>query len=396
MSWYFLGGFSAYLSVPSGRRWNHSGCSFSHGWSGEHWIAKSSAISTPSSRARATRRSNSSCVPRSGWIASCPPSLAPIAQGLPTSPRFAVTALLRPLRLVCPIGWIGGREITSNPSSESCGRTFSTPAKPPNDLGNSSYQAPKRASGTSASMPNLTSSSTSSYRSLLGAARSSSSDMSGPSRARPSESSPSNSVCPPSTFRVTSSCHDAIRSTHAATVYVQRPGLSTANEPRHRSLPSGSSGDSRQRRAPGPRYRTGPRSTAGPARKIVAFTMTSSPTTRLIEKCPQFTCGSTSWIWIPGGGALRGLGMGTRLSQLMRLKRASGVLLHPTSLPGGRLGDDASRFVDWLAAAGQSWWQVLPLGPPDTDRSPYNAASAFAGSAQLLDEPRARVSAADV
>src|SRR2546421_305233 len=37
MSWYFLGGFSAYFSVPSGRRLNHSGCSFSHGWSGEHW-----------------------------------------------------------------------------------------------------------------------------------------------------------------------------------------------------------------------------------------------------------------------------------------------------------------------------------------------------------------------
>ena len=69
MSWYFLGGFSAYFSVPSGRRWNHSGCSFSHGWSGEHWIAKSSAISMPASRARATSRSKSASVPRSGWIA---------------------------------------------------------------------------------------------------------------------------------------------------------------------------------------------------------------------------------------------------------------------------------------------------------------------------------------
>ena len=71
-------------------------------------------------------------------------------------------------------------------------------------------------------------------------------------------------------------------------------------------------------------------------------------------------------------------------------------LLHPTSLPGGRLGEEAYRFVDWLAAAGQSWWQVLPLGPPDTDGSPYNAASAFAGSPALLAEPRARVTAADV
>ena len=57
----------------------------------------------------------------------------------------------------------------------------------------------------------------------------------------------------------------------------------------------------------------------------------------------------------------------------MKLKRASGILLHPTSLPGGRLGEDAYRFVDWLAAAGQSWWQVLPLGPPDDAGSPYNA-----------------------
>jgi 4-alpha-glucanotransferase len=80
----------------------------------------------------------------------------------------------------------------------------------------------------------------------------------------------------------------------------------------------------------------------------------------------------------------------------MRLERASGVLLHPTSLPGGRLDEEAYGFVDWLEAAGQSWWQVLPLGPPDRDRSPYNAASAFAGSPQLLAEPRARVTAANV
>jgi 4-alpha-glucanotransferase len=78
------------------------------------------------------------------------------------------------------------------------------------------------------------------------------------------------------------------------------------------------------------------------------------------------------------------------------LKRASGVLLHPTSLPGGRLGEEAFRVVDWLAAAGQSWWQVLPLGPPDDTGSPYNAASAFAASPALLAEPRAPVSAEDV
>jgi 4-alpha-glucanotransferase len=77
-------------------------------------------------------------------------------------------------------------------------------------------------------------------------------------------------------------------------------------------------------------------------------------------------------------------------------RRSSGVLLHPTSLPGGRLGEEAYRFVDWLAAAGQSWWQVLPLGPPDEHGSPYNARSAFAGSTALLAEPRAPVAEEEV
>ncbi len=66
--------------------------------------------------------------------------------------------------------------------------------------------------------------------------------------------------------------------------------------------------------------------------------------------------------------------------------------LHPTSLPGGRLGPEAYAFVDWLAAAGQSWWQMLPLGPPDEHRSPYKAASAFAAWPGLLEDPEAPVS----
>jgi 4-alpha-glucanotransferase len=77
-------------------------------------------------------------------------------------------------------------------------------------------------------------------------------------------------------------------------------------------------------------------------------------------------------------------------------QRASGVQLHITSLPGGRLGRAAYRFVDWLAAAGQSWWQVLPLGPPDRHRSPYKARSAFAAWPGLLADPRAPVSSAEV
>jgi 4-alpha-glucanotransferase len=67
------------------------------------------------------------------------------------------------------------------------------------------------------------------------------------------------------------------------------------------------------------------------------------------------------------------------------------VQLHPTSLASGRLGDDAYRFVDWLADAGQSWWQMLPLGPPDRAGSPYKSKSAFAAWRGLLADPSAAV-----
>ena len=80
----------------------------------------------------------------------------------------------------------------------------------------------------------------------------------------------------------------------------------------------------------------------------------------------------------------------------MKLQRSSGVVLHPTSLPGGTLGADAHAFVDWLAAAGQSWWQVLPLGPPDHAGSPYAAASAYATWPGFLDRPEAPVSKREV
>ena len=80
----------------------------------------------------------------------------------------------------------------------------------------------------------------------------------------------------------------------------------------------------------------------------------------------------------------------------MQLERSAGVLLHPTSLPNGVLDDEAYRFVDWLAAAGQSWWQMLPLGPPDEFFSPYRTPSAFAGSPALLAEPDAPVTVAEV
>jgi 4-alpha-glucanotransferase len=73
----------------------------------------------------------------------------------------------------------------------------------------------------------------------------------------------------------------------------------------------------------------------------------------------------------------------------MNFPRSSGVLLHPTSLPGahgiGDLGEGARAFVDFLAAAGQSVWQLLPLGPTGYGDSPYNALSAFAGNPLLID-----------
>src|SRR5919199_5293871 len=79
----------------------------------------------------------------------------------------------------------------------------------------------------------------------------------------------------------------------------------------------------------------------------------------------------------------------------VNLPRTSGVQLHPTSLPGGRLGPEAFAFVDWLADAGQSWGQMLPLSPPDRYGSPYKAKSAFAAWPGLLAEPDAPVSAAE-
>ena len=80
----------------------------------------------------------------------------------------------------------------------------------------------------------------------------------------------------------------------------------------------------------------------------------------------------------------------------MELERSAGILLHPTSLPNGVLDEHAYRFVDWLAAAEQRWWQVLPLGPPDDVGSPYMSPSAFAGSPALLADPKAPVSAPEL
>lgn len=74
----------------------------------------------------------------------------------------------------------------------------------------------------------------------------------------------------------------------------------------------------------------------------------------------------------------------------MPVQRTSGILLHPSSLPGpygiGDIGPEATRFLDWMAAAGQRLWQVLPLSPTGYGDSPYAPFSTFAGN-ELLVSP---------
>jgi 4-alpha-glucanotransferase len=76
----------------------------------------------------------------------------------------------------------------------------------------------------------------------------------------------------------------------------------------------------------------------------------------------------------------------------VRPDRSSGILLHPTSLPGrygiGDLGDAARAWIDSLVRAKQTWWQVLPLGPTGYGDSPYQCFSAFAGNPNLIDPDR--------
>jgi 4-alpha-glucanotransferase len=72
----------------------------------------------------------------------------------------------------------------------------------------------------------------------------------------------------------------------------------------------------------------------------------------------------------------------------MKFKRSSGIILHPTSLPGpygiGDIGPEAHRWIDFLAETGCSIWQVLPLGPTGYGDSPYQCFSAIAGNPYLI------------
>src|SRR6201997_2127135 len=76
----------------------------------------------------------------------------------------------------------------------------------------------------------------------------------------------------------------------------------------------------------------------------------------------------------------------------MSFPRATGILLHPTSLPArggiGDFGPAAYEFADFLAAARQGIWQVLPLGPVGYGNSPYSSISAFAGNPLLVSLER--------
>ncbi|MDY6845996.1 MAG: 4-alpha-glucanotransferase, partial [Chloroflexota bacterium] len=76
----------------------------------------------------------------------------------------------------------------------------------------------------------------------------------------------------------------------------------------------------------------------------------------------------------------------------MEQLRASGILLHPTSLPGpdgiGDLGPEAYRWIDFLDRTGTQFWQVLPLGPTGYGDSPYQCFSAFAGNPYLISATR--------
>ena len=84
--------------------------------------------------------------------------------------------------------------------------------------------------------------------------------------------------------------------------------------------------------------------------------------------------------------------MHTSVNPATDTRRAAGVLLHPTSLPGGygvgELGDEVIAFLDWAQSAGMRIWQVLPLNPPGYGASPYGCLSSFAGNPLLISPQR--------
>ena len=106
-------------------------------------------------------------------------------------------------------------------------------------------------------------------------------------------------------------------------------------------------------------------------------------------KVPRVSHGQAEVFLWPLGTSVLHFHKEQRLQQ--SLERGMGVLCHITSLPNrgrmGTLGTPARRFIDWLAAGGQKYWQVLPVNPPDRFGSPYAGLSAFAGNVGLLELP---------
>ena len=98
------------------------------------------------------------------------------------------------------------------------------------------------------------------------------------------------------------------------------------------------------------------------------------------------------FLWPLGSAVLH---FHDRVRMQRPLEPGMGVLCHITSVPNGgehgRLGEPCRRFVDWLAAAGQRYWQVLPVNPADEFGSPYAGLGAFAGNPELLEKPVAEL-----
>ena len=318
----------------------------------------------------------------------------------PRAPDVAGLGALGVVRAPCGSsgrsgGSAGGRRRRTR-ARRAPGRPVSTPASPPQERGNSSYQAPARArspldvdlEGGARAPPRARSR----RRARAAAARHSSTRSRARTAPPPRRARPLRSAWPAATLRSCSSSQPACRSTQASISNRQRPTrVDLEASPRsgrcrapraapRASVPSG--GGSGRR----------PRSVSCPSRTIVAATSTRSPTHAFAGQRPQSTCGVTSEMMMRSAAHPRH----TVNSPACGWNGHSGVQLHPTSLPGGRLGPEAYAFVDWLAAAGARWWQVLPLNPPDEFGSPYASASAFASWGGLARRPgRARSTPSD-
>src|SRR5262249_19203447 len=166
-----------------------------------------------------------------------PPPPEPIAQGLASSRGAPRSPLFRPLRLVCPIGWIGGGYGTSKPSSAKRGRSSRMPANPPQERGKSSYHEPKRPRTRSTSTGYVADHAFSERAPPGAASAVSTVSWSSSRRTAPSDNSPARSAWLAATLRRSSSWNDATRSTHASIPKLHAPGASTSNHPLQRQLP---------------------------------------------------------------------------------------------------------------------------------------------------------------